>query len=46
MNKARYRRAVALKNEPKINLKSNVRIEGNIENASCSPTLVDPKTVF
>ena len=25
---------------------SNVRIEGSIENESCSTTLVDPKTVF
>ena len=27
-----------VKNEPKIKVKSNVRIEGNIENESCSTT--------
>ena len=31
---------------PKIKSNSNVRIEGNIENESCSTTGVDPKTVF
>ena len=30
----------------KIKSKSNVRIEGNTENESCSTTWVDPKTVF
>ena len=29
-----------------MNPKSKVRIEGTIENKSCSTTLVDPKTVF
>ena len=31
---------------PKIKSKSNVRIEGTIENKSCSATWVDPKTGF
>ena len=31
---------------PKNRSKSNVRIEGNIENENCSTTRVDPKTVF
>ena len=35
-----------IKNDPKIKSKSNVRIEGNIENESCSTTKVDPKTLF
>ena len=35
-----------VKNGPKIKSKSNVRIERNIENESCSTTLVDLKTVF
>ena len=35
-----------VKNDPKIKSKSNVRIEGNIENESCSTTWVDPQTVF
>ena len=35
-----------VKNDPKIKSKSNVRIEGNIENESCSTTWIDPKTVF
>ena len=35
-----------VKNDPKIKSKSNVRIEGNIENESCSTTWEDPKTVF
>ena len=30
----------------KIKSKSNVRIEGDIENESCSTTWVDPKTVL
>ena len=34
-----------VRNDPKIKSKSNVRIEGNIENESCSTTRVDPKTV-
>ena len=32
-------------NNPKFKTKSNVRIEGNIENESSSTTWVDPKTV-
>ena len=35
-----------VKNYPEIKSKSNVRIEGNIENESCSITLVDHKIVF
>ena len=35
-----------VKNDPKIKSKSNVRIEGNIENEICSITRVDRKTVF
>ena len=35
-----------VKNYPKIRSKSNVRIEGNIENESCSTTQIDPRTVF
>ena len=35
-----------VKNDPNIKLKSNARVEGNIENESCSTTWVDPKTVF
>jgi len=35
-----------IKNDPKIKSKSNVIIERNKENESCSTTLVDPKTVF
>ena len=35
-----------VKNNPKIKSKSNIRIEGNIENESCLPTWVDPKTVI
>ena len=35
-----------VKNDPKIKSKSNVRIEGNTENESCSTTWVDPKIVF
>ena len=31
---------------PKIKSELNVRIEGNIENKSCSMTWVHPKTVF
>ena len=34
------------KNDTKIESKANVRIEGNIENESCSTTWLDPKTVF
>ena len=34
-----------VKNDPKIMLKSKVRIERNIENDSCSTTCVDPKSV-
>ena len=34
-----------VKNDPKIKSKSNVRIEGNIENESCSTTWIDTKTV-
>ena len=33
-----------VKNDPKIESKSNVRIEGNIENESCLTTWGDPKT--
>ena len=33
-------------NDPKIKSKSNDRIEGNIENESCSTIWVDPKTVI
>ena len=35
-----------VKNDPKIESKSNVRIEGNIENQSYLTTWVDPKTVI
>ena len=35
-----------VKNDPTIKSKSNVRIEDNIENESCSTTQVDSKTVF
>ena len=35
-----------VKNDLKIMSKSNVRIEGNIENESCSTTQVDLTTVF
>ena len=35
-----------VKNYPKIKSKSKVRIEGTIENKSCSTTLVDPKKVI
>ena len=35
-----------VKNYSKIKLKSKVRIEGILENKSCSTTWVDPKTVF
>ena len=31
---------------PKINSKSNVRIEGKVENKSCSTKSVEPKPVF
>jgi len=34
-----------VKNYPQIKSKSSVRIEGHIENESCSSTWVDPKTV-
>ena len=34
-----------VKNGPKSKSKSKVRIKENIENKSCSTTLVDPKTV-
>ena len=34
------------KDDPKIKSKSKVRIEGNIENESCSSAIIDPKTVF
>ena len=34
------------KNDPKIKLNSDVRIEGIIVDESCSTTWVDPKTVF
>ena len=34
------------KSDPKIKSNSNVRIQGIIENESCSTTWVDPKTVF
>ena len=33
-------------NDQQIKLESKVRIEGTIENESCSTTRVDPKTVF
>ena len=39
-------RAQKVKNDPKIKSKSKVRIEGTIENKSCSTTQVDQKTVF
>ena len=35
-----------VKNDRKIRSKSNVRIEGNIENESCSTKQVDPNTVW
>ena len=35
-----------IKNYPKIKSKSNVKIERNQENESCSTTSVDPKAVF
>ena len=35
-----------IKNDLKIKWKSKVRIEGNIENKSCSTPCVDPKPVF
>merc|ERR1711873_151295 len=38
-------RAQKVKNNPNIKSKSNARVEGNIENESCSTTKVDPKTV-
>ena len=38
--------ALKSKNDPKVKSKSKVRIEGTIENKSCSTTWVDPKTVF
>ena len=34
-----------VKNDPKIKSKSNVRIEGNIENESCLTAWLDPKKV-
>ena len=37
-------RAQKVKNYPNIKSKSNARVEGNIENESCSTTRVDPKT--
>ena len=33
-----------LKKDPKINSKSKVKIEGTVENKSCSTTWLDPKT--
>ena len=39
-------RAQKVKNDPNIKSKSNARVEGNIENESCSTTRVDSKTVF
>ena len=36
--------AQKVKNDPNIKSKSNARVEGNIENESCSTTWVDPKT--
>ena len=35
-----------VKNSPKIKSNSKVRIEGSIENETCSTILVDPKTFF
>ena len=35
-----------IKNDPKIKLKPNIRIDGDIENESYITTCVDPKTVF
>ena len=35
-----------VKNDPKIKSNSKVRIEGIIENDSCSTAWVDPKTAF
>ena len=35
-----------VKKDPKIKSKSNVKIEGNVENDSCLTTWVDPKTIF
>ena len=37
-------RAQKVKHDPNIKSKSNARVEGNIENESCSTTWVDPKT--
>ena len=37
--------AQKVKNDPNIKSKSNARVEGNIENESCSTSLVDPKAV-
>jgi len=39
-------RAPKSQKDPKIKSNSNVRIQGNIENKSCSTTWVHPKTVF
>ena len=39
-------RAQKSKNNPKIKSKSKVRIEGTIENKSCSAIQIDPKNVF
>ena len=38
-------RVAKFKNDPKIKSESNLRIEGKIENESCSATWVDPKKV-
>ena len=35
-----------MKNGPQIESKSNIRIDGNVQNESCSTKRVDPKTVF
>ena len=35
-----------VKNNPKIKYKTNIRIDGNIQNENCSTTSVDHKTVF
>ena len=38
-------RAQKVINDPNIKSKSNARVEGNIENESCSTTWIDQKTV-
>ena len=43
---AHYIGAPEIQTDPEITLKLKVRIEGNIDNKSCSPIWVDPKSVF